>query len=58
MAYGSSSDDDRPRVVSEKKKEQSPVISTVSKVLKIILAQWLAIGFGLSCLLAYFFPSE
>lgn len=31
-------------------------LSTSKKVLNLVLAQWLVIGFGLSCLLAYFFP--
>lgn len=33
-------------------------ISYLSNTAKFILAQWLAIGFGLSCLFAYFFPSK
>ena len=33
-------------------------LSLPKKVLDIVLAQWLVIGFGLSCLLAYFFPSK
>lgn len=28
------------------------------KIFKLILAQWLVIGFGLSCVFAYFFPSK
>lgn len=27
-------------------------------VFKLVAAQWLVIGFGLSCVFAYFFPSE
>lgn len=30
----------------------------VVKILKFVLAQWLVIGFALSCVFAYFFPSE
>jgi sodium/bile acid cotransporter 7 len=33
-------------------------LSEGKKVLSVVLAQWLVIGFGLSCLLAYFFPSK
>ncbi|OIW33970.1 sodium/bile acid cotransporter [Coniochaeta ligniaria NRRL 30616] len=32
-------------------------LSALKKVLNVVLAQWLVIGFGLSCLLAYFFPN-
>lgn len=32
-------------------------LSAAQKVFSIILSQWLVIGFGLSCLLAYFFPN-
>ena len=33
-------------------------LSLTRKILGIVLAQWLVIGFGLSCLLAYFFPGN
>lgn len=33
-------------------------LSFLRKALDIVLAQWLVIGFGLSCLLAYFFPGN
>lgn len=33
-------------------------LSASKKVLNLVLAQWLVIGFGLSCLLAYFFPGN
>ncbi|KAB5558266.1 sodium bile acid symporter family protein [Coniochaeta sp. 2T2.1] len=32
-------------------------LSVSNKVLDVVLAQWLVIGFGLSCLLAYLFPN-
>ncbi len=35
-----------------------PVVITITKVFKFIAAQWLVIGFGLACLLAYFFPRQ
>lgn len=28
------------------------------KIFKLVLAQWLVIGFALSCVFAYFFPSK
>lgn len=40
------------------KKVLNKYFPAVKKVLGFILAQWLVIGFGLSCLLAYFFPSK
>lgn len=63
MVDQSSGGDDQPcRTKSEEEdganRKTKAFLSGLSAVLKFILAQWLVIGFGLSCLLAYFFPSK
>lgn len=40
------------------KTRPSESFTLAKKVLDLILAQWLIIGFGLSCLLAYLFPGN
>jgi hypothetical protein len=46
---------------TQERGEKGTVSSLTSKgrtVVKFVLAQWLVIGFGLSCLLGYLFPSK
>lgn len=51
--------DGRPTGPTELNRSQPrKYLSIAKKALDIILAQWLVIGFGLSCLLAYFFPGN
>ena len=33
-------------------------LAHVKTVLRFVLAQWLIIGFGIACVLAYYFPCE
>ncbi|KAI0887096.1 putative sodium bile acid cotransporter [Annulohypoxylon maeteangense] len=41
---------------SAEAKERSAVLRTVKRIIDFILSNWLVVGFGLACLLAYFFP--
>ena len=43
---------------TEPQGERARVWSNVKKVANFILAQYLIIGFGVACVLAYYFPGE
>lgn len=52
VSEGSGREVDAPRTVGDKAKR------VARAVLGFLLAQWLIIGFGVACVLAYFFPCE
>ena len=37
---------------------KSRALGRAKTALRFVLAQWLIIGFGIACVLAYFFPCE
>lgn len=53
----SAEDDHTTRVLGDKS-SWTKIVSAGRTVIKFVLAQWLIIGFGISCLLGYLFPSE
>jgi len=55
---GNGPHDEQPGRKELSKTRWSRRLSLAKNILDIVLAQWLVIGFGLSCLLAYFFPGN
>lgn len=43
---------------AEEAKQRNKCVVFIFKILKIIIDQWLIIGFGLACLFGYLWPSK